>query len=124
MPFWITLFRGFSAISLGLVLLFLSDKAPPMLVNFMGIFWLLGGIVSLRWSLSGERARDLSLVAGVIGVLAGLIIDQFPGSRPGNFMIDLKRNRAHGVQPIGLPDLHLLGIDWRSGIDRRRTARA
>ena len=74
MAFWVTLFRGLLAISLGVVLLFLPGKALPMLANFMGIFWLLAGVTSLRWSASGERARGLSLVAGVIGVLAGLVM--------------------------------------------------
>ena len=43
-----------------------------MLVNFMGMFWLVSGIVSLRWGVHGERARGLSLLAGAAGVLAGV----------------------------------------------------
>jgi len=70
--FGITLFRGFLAILLGLVLLFQPDKTRVMLGNFMGLFWLTSGIVSLRWGASGKRAHGWSLVAGVIGVLAGI----------------------------------------------------
>ena len=72
MAFWITLVRGMLAISLGIALIFQPDKARPMLVNFMGMFWLVSGIVSLRWGVHGERARGLSLLAGAIGVLAGV----------------------------------------------------
>ena len=72
MAFWITLVRGLLAIALGVSLLFWPDKARPMLVNFMGMFWLVSGIVSLRWGVHGERARGLSLLAGSAGVLAGL----------------------------------------------------
>jgi uncharacterized membrane protein HdeD (DUF308 family) len=43
-----------------------------MLANFMGMFWLASGIISIRWSVSGERARRIALLTGVIGVLAGL----------------------------------------------------
>jgi uncharacterized membrane protein HdeD (DUF308 family) len=70
--FGITLFRGLMAITLGLVLLFQPDKTRPMLGNFMGMFWLASGIISLRWGTSGERARGWALAAGVVGVLAGL----------------------------------------------------
>jgi uncharacterized membrane protein HdeD (DUF308 family) len=72
MAFWITLIRGMLAITLGVALVFQPDKARPMLVSFMGMFWLVSGIVSLRWGVNGERARGLSLLAGAAGVLAGL----------------------------------------------------
>jgi uncharacterized membrane protein HdeD (DUF308 family) len=72
MAFWITLIRGMLAVTLGVALLFWPDKARPILVSFMGMFWLVSGIVSLRWGVHGERARGLSLVAGAAGVLAGV----------------------------------------------------
>jgi uncharacterized membrane protein HdeD (DUF308 family) len=72
MAFWITLIRGMLAITLGVALIVQPDKARPMLVSFMGMFWLVSGIVSLRWGVHGERARGLSLLAGAAGVLAGL----------------------------------------------------
>ena len=72
MAFWITLIRGMLAVTLGVALLFWPDKARPILVNFMGMFWLVSGIISLRWGARGERARGLSLLAGAIGVLAGI----------------------------------------------------
>ncbi len=72
MAFWITLLRGMLAVALGVALFFQPDKARPMLVSYMGMFWLVSGIVSLRWGVHGERARGLSLLAGAIGVLAGI----------------------------------------------------
>ena len=72
MAFWITLIRGMLAITLGVALVFWPDKARPILVNFMGMFWLVSGIVSLRWGVHGERARGLPLLAGAAGVLAGI----------------------------------------------------
>jgi uncharacterized membrane protein HdeD (DUF308 family) len=72
MAFWITLFRAMLAITLGVVLVFYPDKTRPMLANFMGMYWLASGIVSLRWGASGERARGLAILAGVVGVVAGL----------------------------------------------------
>ncbi len=72
MAFVITLIRGMFAIILGVALLFQPDKTRPLLVSFMGMFWLGSGIISLRWGVHGERARGLSLLAGAAGVLAGL----------------------------------------------------
>ena len=72
MAFWITLIRGVLAVILGVALIFWPDKARPILVSFMGMFWLVSGIVSLRWGVHGERAKGLSLLAGAAGVLAGV----------------------------------------------------
>jgi uncharacterized membrane protein HdeD (DUF308 family) len=71
--FWITLLRGIFAISLGLALLVQPDKTRPVLLNFMGFYWLASGIVSIRWGISSRRPRLLAVLAGVIGVLAGLV---------------------------------------------------
>jgi uncharacterized membrane protein HdeD (DUF308 family) len=45
-----------------------------MLINFIGMFWLMGGVMSLRWGVSGERARRMSVVVGVVGIVAGALI--------------------------------------------------
>jgi uncharacterized membrane protein HdeD (DUF308 family) len=70
--FVITLIRGILAVSLGVMLLFQPERTRPMLANFMGMFWLVSGIFSLRWGASGERAQRVAIIAGVVGVLAGL----------------------------------------------------
>ena len=72
--FIITLVRGILAVSLGTILLFQPDKTRPMLANFMGMFWLVSGIISLRWGASGERARGVAVMAGAIGMLTGIAI--------------------------------------------------
>lgn len=72
MAFWITLIRGILALGLGAALLLQPEKSLPMLANFMGIYWLVSGVMSLRWGSSGSRVRPLALVSGIIGVLAGL----------------------------------------------------
>ena len=72
--FWVTLVRGLLATFLGIALIFQQDKTRPFLVNFMGMFWLASGIMSLRWGASGRRARRLSLAAGIIGILGGILV--------------------------------------------------
>ena len=69
---WITSIRGVLVIFLGLSLLVIPDKTFRMLGNFMGLFWLMTGIISVRQE-AHKRGDHLSLVAGVIGVLTGLL---------------------------------------------------
>jgi uncharacterized membrane protein HdeD (DUF308 family) len=70
----VTLARGVLATLLGLALLAYPDKVRPTLVNFMGIFWLMSGIMALRWGVHGERPRPLAILTGAIGIVAGALI--------------------------------------------------
>jgi len=72
--FWVTLIRALLATFLGIALIFQPEKTRPFLVNFMGMFWLASGTMSLRWGASGQRARRLSLAAGIIGILGGILV--------------------------------------------------
>ena len=85
--FWITLLRGILAALLGIVLIFQPDKTRPFLVSFMGMFWLLSGVLSIRWGISGRKIKPLSLIAGVIAVLAGVaaLLNRF---RPFDYSLD------------------------------------
>jgi uncharacterized membrane protein HdeD (DUF308 family) len=69
----ITIIRGILVTILGLALIFQPEKTRPILVNFMGFFYLASGIVSLRWGTAVRPVRRLAILAGVIGVLAGLV---------------------------------------------------
>jgi len=72
---WITLVRGGMAIALGLALALHGDRAPAALANFMGVYWVLNGVVTLQWSLMAQRRRrPLLLAAGAIGVVTGLVV--------------------------------------------------
>ena len=70
----ITVVRGVLAVLLGLALLANPDKARPMLVNFMGLFLLVSGIMGLRWSVHGQRPRPLAVVIGAIATLIGALV--------------------------------------------------
>ncbi len=72
--FLITLARSVLALALGLALILEPEKSRPFLVNFMGMFWLAAGLMSLRWEASGERARRVSVVVGIVGILAGVLV--------------------------------------------------
>lgn len=72
--FWITLARSVLALALGLALILQPEKSRPFLVNFMGMFWFMAGLVSLRWGASGERARRMSVIVGIVGMVAGVLV--------------------------------------------------
>ena len=72
---WVTAARGVMAIVLGLALALQRDRAPAALVNFMGVYWILNGIVSLQWGLAAEGPRRrLPLAAGAIGIVTGAVV--------------------------------------------------
>jgi uncharacterized membrane protein HdeD (DUF308 family) len=75
------------AVGLGAMLLLQPEKTQPILANFMGAFWLVSGLMSLRWGVGGQRAKGLWLVAGVVGVLVGATV--------------LGRNAAQALVPLG-----------------------
>jgi uncharacterized membrane protein HdeD (DUF308 family) len=72
--FWITLMRGFLVIILGLSIIFVPEKTKAMLFNFMGFFWLMTGIVSIRQEFH-NRGHRLVLAAGILGILAGVAVE-------------------------------------------------
>ena len=72
MAHWVTFFRGLFAVVLGIALIFRPDAARPLLANFMGMFWFASGLVSIRWGLATKHARGVTVLVGVLGVLAGL----------------------------------------------------
>jgi uncharacterized membrane protein HdeD (DUF308 family) len=74
MAFWVTLLRSLFAIGLGVALILNSDVARPILGNFLGVYWVTAGIISVRWDASGERAGKLTVLSGIIGILAGLAV--------------------------------------------------
>jgi uncharacterized membrane protein HdeD (DUF308 family) len=72
---WITVVRGVMAIALGLALALHHNRAPSALANFMGIYWILNGMVTIQAGRAVEgRRRRIALVAGVIGVVTGAVV--------------------------------------------------
>jgi len=68
------LIRGIVALLLGIVLILIPISGKHLLIRYMGIFWLASGASSLRWGLHGARATRLWLLAGIVGVLGGLVL--------------------------------------------------
>jgi len=44
------------ALAVGVALILPPDKTRPMLVNLIGMFWLIGRLMGLRWLRSSQAA--------------------------------------------------------------------
>jgi uncharacterized membrane protein HdeD (DUF308 family) len=72
---WIAVLRGAFALLLGAAALG-SQHDRTMLANFIGLYWLLSGLLTLRWALTvrWRRGSHLGLVAGTVGVIAASLV--------------------------------------------------
>ena len=68
----ITFARGVLALTLGTAMLVQPEKTSDNLATYMGAFWTLTGVVSIRSALAGERMRGVPLLSGLAGVVAGM----------------------------------------------------
>jgi uncharacterized membrane protein HdeD (DUF308 family) len=66
--------RGVFALTLGVAMLVQPEKTSDNLATYMGGFWTLTGLISIRSALAGQRTRGVPLVSGCAGVAAGLVV--------------------------------------------------
>jgi len=72
---WISVARSVTAIVLGLALALHHDRAPAARVNFMGVYWILNGIITFQWGLAAKGLRRrLPVAAGAIGSVTGAVV--------------------------------------------------
>jgi uncharacterized membrane protein HdeD (DUF308 family) len=75
---WLNLVRGLAALAIGIGLLlpvevfFRVDHLKTILFQFIGIYLLISGIMSLIWGFSSRRKFGLWLLAGILGVTGGI----------------------------------------------------
>ena len=75
---WLNFVRGVAALALGIGLLLpvevilKVDKVQALLFQFVGIYLLFSGIMSLVWGLSNRRRFGLWLIAAVLGLVGGI----------------------------------------------------
>lgn len=77
-PWWLVLIQGIAAIILGVLLIVRPAATTIILIQFLGIYWLISGIFSLI-SLFWDRSEwGWKLFSGILGIIAGLLIIQNP----------------------------------------------
>ena len=70
----LTLGRGILAIAFGVLLFVQPETTQQFLANFMGLFWLAEGILTLRAVLSKRPIRRRGLYAGVTAIFFGVLL--------------------------------------------------
>ena len=74
-PWWLTLIMGIAAIVVGGILIFGSLTAQArmylLLVQLVGIWWLIDGITTLIYMFVDRTAWGWKLFSGIIGLIAG-----------------------------------------------------
>ncbi len=77
-PWWLVLIEGIAALAVGVFLVLVPAETTLILVQFLGIYWLITGILSIV-SLFMDRAHwGWKLISGILGIAAGFIIIQHP----------------------------------------------
>ena len=77
-PWWLVLIQGIAAFVVGMLLLTSPRASTVVLVQVLGVYWLIAGLFSIVSIFLDSSGWGLKLVSGVVGVLAGLLIVQHP----------------------------------------------
>jgi uncharacterized membrane protein HdeD (DUF308 family) len=117
-PWWLVLLEGIAAVIVGLFLLTSPGTTLFVLVQVLGIFWLVGGIFRIISIFLDSYLWGWKLVGGILGILAGILILQHPLWAtvlvPGVYIIVL------GIQGLVLGGVTLVtafqGEGWGVGI--------
>lgn len=81
-PWWLTLIGGFAALTIGAVLLWGSAVTKVdtylLLIDLLGLYWLVGGILELVHMFTDHSAWGWKLFMGVVSIMAGSYILMYP----------------------------------------------
>jgi uncharacterized membrane protein HdeD (DUF308 family) len=77
-PWWLVLIQGIAAIIIGIFLLISPVTTTAVIIQFLGFYWLISGIFSIISIFIDHSMWGWKLFAGVLGIIAGMLIIQHP----------------------------------------------
>lgn len=77
-PWWLVLLQGIAALILGALLLTNTPETVFVVVQFLGFYWLIDGVLRLVSIFIDSREWGWKLAGGVVGILAGLWVIRHP----------------------------------------------
>lgn len=75
-PWWLLLIEGVAAVIIGILLFTAPARTAIILVQFVGIYWLISGIFALISLFMDRTAWGWKLFMGILGILAGIFVLQ------------------------------------------------
>jgi uncharacterized membrane protein HdeD (DUF308 family) len=117
-PWWMVLIEGIALLILGVLLIANPGMTAVILVQFVGLYWLIAGIFKIISIFLDSSMWGWKLVGGIIGIIAGILVLQHPLWSPfvvgGSLVIIL------GIQGIIIGIVGLVqafqGAGWGAGI--------
>ncbi len=77
-PWWAHLVQGIFSVIIGGLLLTNPAATTLAIIQFIGIYWLVGGVFSITGIFIDRSLWGWKLISGVIGIYAGLLVVQHP----------------------------------------------
>lgn len=77
-PWWLLLIEGIALIILGLLWLASPGATTVVFIQVLGIYWLIAGIFRIVSMFLDHSMWGWKLAAGILGILAGIIVLQHP----------------------------------------------
>ena len=81
-PWWLTLIMGIAAMTIGAVLLWAPAKTRvetyQLLIAFIGIYWLVSGIMDIISMFIDHTAWAWKLFIGIVSIIAGFYVLAYP----------------------------------------------
>ncbi len=117
-PWWMVLIEGIALIILGLLMLSSPGMTTVILIQFVGIYWLVAGIFKIVSIFMDSSGWGWKLAGGILGILAGLIVIQHPIWSP--FVIGGTLIIILGIQGLVIGIVGVIqgfkGAGWGAGI--------
>ncbi len=77
-PWWLILIEGIALVILGILLLLKPGMTSLIFIQFLGLYWLIGGIFKIVSIFLDHSMWGWKLVAGILGIIAGIIVINHP----------------------------------------------
>lgn len=77
-PWWLVLLEGIALLILGILLLLKPGMSTLIFIQFIGIYWLIGGIFKIISIFLDSSMWGWKLFAGILGIIAGVVVLQHP----------------------------------------------
>jgi uncharacterized membrane protein HdeD (DUF308 family) len=78
LPWWVVLLEGIAAVIIGILLLISPGVTTVVLIQFLGFYWLITGILALVSIFLDRSQWGWKLFSGILGILAGLVVIRNP----------------------------------------------